>query len=145
VYLADFRSSDPNKDYIIPDWRYVDLSVLGGVDSLVLILRSSDVGAFGMNTPAYVCIDRVSTDNLLAAYVADRDAEVISIQPNPVTETLYIELQQRQQVTIYDRNGTSIWGSTLDRGYHRVSVASWPPGIYVIALDGQAARRFVVE
>lgn len=57
-YLADFRSPDPLDHYILADWSWVDLAVLGGsVRSLEFSLSSSDVGAFGMNTPAYFAMD----------------------------------------------------------------------------------------
>jgi hypothetical protein len=56
-YLADFRFDEPEKDYIIETWQWVDLSSLGKVDSLIFGLESSDVGEWGMNTPAYFCLD----------------------------------------------------------------------------------------
>jgi hypothetical protein len=56
-YLADFRSDDNSQDYIIDTWRYVDLTSLGQVMSLEFALSSSDIGDWGMNTPAYFTID----------------------------------------------------------------------------------------
>ncbi|MBK8620921.1 MAG: DUF4465 domain-containing protein [Saprospiraceae bacterium] len=60
-YLADYRFSDNNQDYIVKTWEWVDLSSLGNVDSLSFELSSSDTGQFGMNTPAYFCADFVVT------------------------------------------------------------------------------------
>ncbi len=56
-YLADYRFADDGEDYIVDAWEYVDLSELGVVKSLEFGLSSSDVGAWGMNTPAYFAID----------------------------------------------------------------------------------------
>jgi hypothetical protein len=56
-YLADYRFADNGEDYIVDAWEYVDLSALGVVKSLEFGLSSSDVGAWGMNTPAYFAID----------------------------------------------------------------------------------------
>lgn len=57
-YLADYRSADNSKDYIVSDWRTVNLSSLGIVDSLDFSLESSDTDEiFGMNTPAYFAMD----------------------------------------------------------------------------------------
>jgi hypothetical protein len=56
-YLADFRDDDSEMDFIIEAWQWVDLSSLGKVDSLLFGLESSDMGAWGMNTPAYFCVD----------------------------------------------------------------------------------------
>ena len=58
-YLADFRSEDNSKDYIVKDWTWVDLSSLGKVSGLKFSVTSSDNGDYGMNTPAYFAIDNV--------------------------------------------------------------------------------------
>ena len=50
VYLAN------NNQYIV-DWTYVDLSELGEIDGLTFSMESSDSGDWGMNTPAYFCMD----------------------------------------------------------------------------------------
>jgi hypothetical protein len=69
-YLADYRFSDNGDDYIVNTWEYVDLSSLGAVKNLEFNLSSSDVGDWGMNTPAYFALDTVvpepSTMTLLA-------------------------------------------------------------------------------
>jgi hypothetical protein len=59
VYLADYRDADNANDYIVDDWRFVNLSGLGTVDELSFSLSSSDNGAFGMNTPNYFALDSV--------------------------------------------------------------------------------------
>lgn len=56
-YLADYRFSDNTKDYIVDNWRWVDLQKLGLVKEVYFLLESSDVGPYGMNTPAYFCMD----------------------------------------------------------------------------------------
>ena len=56
-YLADYRFADNNLDYIVDTWTFVDLSSLGAVATLEFALSSSDTGDFGMNTPAYFCLD----------------------------------------------------------------------------------------
>lgn len=65
-YLADFRFTDHYNDYIQTDWQWVDLMNLGEVKSLSFILESSDTGDYGMNTPAYFCMDNMSLVNVQA-------------------------------------------------------------------------------
>lgn len=55
-YLADFREG---KTFLSAQWEKVDLSALGEVDKIVLTFDSSDKGEYGMNNPAYVCIDNL--------------------------------------------------------------------------------------
>lgn len=59
-FLADYRFADNSLDYIVEDWGLLDLSGLGTVGSVSIGLDSSDVGMFGMNTPAYFAIDNLS-------------------------------------------------------------------------------------
>lgn len=60
-YLADYRFSDNSQDYIISEWATVNLSGFGlGTSYLSFGLSSSDVGNFGMNTPAYFAADNFS-------------------------------------------------------------------------------------
>lgn len=79
LYLADFRFADNAQDYILRDWTWFDLSALGNVDSFQFLLTSSDTGQFGMNTPAYFCLDRlICSDYSNQAPVANTDyAEVL--------------------------------------------------------------------
>ena len=50
VFLAN------DGEYIV-DWTYVDLSELGAIDGLTFEMNSSDASEWGMNTPAYFCMD----------------------------------------------------------------------------------------
>jgi len=45
---------------VLDTWAWQDLSSLGEVYGLRFELSSSDVGAFGMNTPAYFAMDSIS-------------------------------------------------------------------------------------
>lgn len=62
VFLADFRSSNPEDHYILDRWEPIDLRPLGHfgnepVAEIQFQLYSSDNGDFGMNTPAYFAMD----------------------------------------------------------------------------------------
>jgi len=58
-YLGDYRFGDNSLDYIVDSWEYVSLSSLGAVKSIEFGLSSSDVGQYGMNTPAYFAMDNL--------------------------------------------------------------------------------------
>ena len=58
-YLADFRTATSPE--IITKWTKVDLTPLGNnVHAIKFDLESSDVGDWGINTPAYFCFDNLS-------------------------------------------------------------------------------------
>lgn len=58
-FLADFRFEDDALDYVLDGWAFVDLSSLGPVSALTFSMASSDVGEFGMNTPATFALDDI--------------------------------------------------------------------------------------
>lgn len=145
VYLADYRFPSAAKDYILKDWKYIDLTILGEVDSLVLSLSSSDVGAFGMNTPSYVAIDEISTDNLLAAFAVNESGRALTVHPNPVHETLYLELPEKANCAITSIDGTVLWSRVLDQGSHAVSVSAFPHGLYFVTSNGQVVSKLCIE
>jgi len=57
--LADYRYSTVADDYIVNNWETVDLTAFEGVSEIRFYLSSTDNGDFGMNTPAYFCIDNL--------------------------------------------------------------------------------------
>lgn len=58
-YLADLRSENEAEQYILDEWRWCDLTSLGAVKRLEFNMSSTDNGQWGMNTPAYFCMDNL--------------------------------------------------------------------------------------
>ncbi|MBW6534315.1 MAG: DUF4465 domain-containing protein [Mariniphaga sp.] len=63
-YLADYRFENNQENYILDSWEWIDLASLGHISALRFSLSSSDVGAWGMNTPAYFCVDKINHQDL---------------------------------------------------------------------------------
>lgn len=145
VFLADYRSNDPSKDFILDEWKYISLTNLGEIDSLQLSLTSSDNGIFGMNTPAYMAIDEVSNDNLLSAAALRTFDNSLSFYPNPATENIYLQLTRPGDISITNLQGIVCWSGTLDSGNHQVAVSSWPRGMYVMMLEGVVQGRISLQ
>ena len=108
-------------------------------------MTSSDVGIFGMNTPAYVCIDEVSTDNLLSASSLKGVISNINIGPNPATDKLYIDVPVKGLCTITSLQGTIQWSEKLLPGQHEIAVSAWPKGMYILTHDGRFAFRICIQ
>ena len=75
-YLADYRFSNSSEDYVVDQWKYVDLTSLGNnVKSLEFVLSSSDynTSAGYMNTPAYFAMDNLT----LTAATAPEPSSII--------------------------------------------------------------------
>lgn len=58
-FLADYRFDDHTKDYIINKWTKVDLTSLGKINKITFRFYSTDNSTWGINTPAYVCLDNI--------------------------------------------------------------------------------------
>lgn len=58
-YLADYRFTDNSQDYLVDTWETVDLSSLTNATRLSFAVTSSDIGSFGLNTPAYFALDNL--------------------------------------------------------------------------------------
>lgn len=74
-YLADFLGTNRS---IVDTWRTLDLTGLGGAESLVFGLRSSDNNPdYGMNTPAYFAMDNFRFETAAAAVPEPSSAVMI--------------------------------------------------------------------
>lgn len=149
-YLADYRFEDNSQDYIIADWTYLDLSSLGAADSLQFSLSSSDNGDFGMNTPAYFCIDDVSYSTL--TNTTNLSIASIDLYPNPVVETLTINYATTTAATtrLFDIQGREMARQTLAIGQntHHIDLSTINNGIYTLVIettDGIVAQEMIVK
>ncbi len=130
-YLADYRFEDNSKDYIVKEWTFVDLSSLGEADSLLFTLTSSDVGAFGMNTPAYFCIDEVRVLPTASQKEASQAPLAFSLWPNPAADIVNIVLPaevsgQVVRVVVFDALGRRL----SDSCQRQLLTREWEPGTY---------------
>ena len=57
-YFCDYRNAS-NPVELVTTWRSWDLSALGKVNKIKIDFEGSDTGDWGLNTPAYLCIDNV--------------------------------------------------------------------------------------
>lgn len=145
-YLADYRDSNNANDYIVRTWQWVNLLPLGSVDSLQFSLSSSDNGMFGMNTPAYFCMDNFKTSETTSA--TDLAGMVMTVYPNPATDYLIVNLNDNapQIATITDVAGRLISSFSLTQHSNRLPLSSLLPGVYMLRLsDGVSAStlRFI--
>lgn len=141
-YLADFRFADNSQDYIIKDWTNIDLSALGPVDSLVFYLTSSDVGLFGMNTPAFFCIDNVRLGEVVSVSDVKADRNTFRVFPNPASDYLQITGAASGPVhcTILDMQGRMLQQHILQGPDPAVAIDALPAGTYVLRLQSANGR-----
>lgn len=147
AYLADFRFADNSKDYIAKDWMRVDLTKLRNADSLVFLLSSSDVGQFGMNTPAFFAIDNI-TYEVLGGLNDTKGALAVNMYPNPAQNYITIETKQGAKVTIMDLNGRALLESVVQANHAMINIDTLKTGIYLVRIEteeGVATQKLLKQ
>jgi hypothetical protein len=139
-YLADYRFADNSQDYLVKQWTWVDLTSLGNADSLEFTLRSSDAGSFGINTPAYYCIDNFTTNDSPTGITDLKTKNTLSVYPNPFVNTLNTSGMPANAVYRI----SNLDGQTLVSGRfsHSASIdlSALPAGIYLLNADQQTIK-----
>jgi len=147
-YLADFRFEDNALDYIVTTWQWVDLALLGNVDSLIFMLTSSDMGPWGMNTPSFFCIDNLTTAD---SYSSVQDGtgvnSSITVYPNPVDNMVTIDLsdlpEKDYEIKITDLTGKVVCsGESGFQEKFSFDISNLCPGAYFIRIMGVRSVYF---
>jgi hypothetical protein len=134
-YLADYRFANNNDDYIISNWQWVDLTSLGNVDSLLFTLSSSDVGNYGMNTPAFFAIDNFTTSNS-ALSINTLNPETVILYPNPATDVINIQSDDNFScIRIIDINGKIVLQTNVFAKNTSIDIQNLNAGIYYLQLE----------
>lgn len=148
VYLADYRPLDNTKDSILNYWKWVDLLPLGAVDSLEFVLTSTDTGSFGMNTPAYFCMDNFTTFENVS--VANTQQVAAKVYPNPAKNELFIEISDEsvKTITVADITGKALIRSAANGTRTMLNIAELATGTYILQLSGDkgtAVTKFIKQ
>ena len=133
-FLADFTHNDSTLDYIVTDWQYVEL-LPGPYDSVSFNLSSSDVGAFGMNTPAYFCIDNVGNYPLSTIEISENK---FSVYPNPSSNLINLkslEKNDEYMISIFDIFGKKIIHNL--KNPKQIDISSLAKGQYILKIESE--------
>jgi hypothetical protein len=134
-YLADFRFASSAQDYIIKDWRWIDLTSLGELDSIEFQMFSSDTGVFGINNPTYFCMDNLITNHNSSAGIQSYTAPTFSVFPNPAED--FISIQP------YDENSNfrvlTLQGKLLqvNRNNSVLDIRGLAKGVYILETENK--------
>jgi hypothetical protein len=156
IYLANFLHPDSNDNYILNTWEWFNLEPLGKVDSIRFTLTSTDNGAFGMNTPAYFCIDNFTTyesfDTTTPPTTIVQTTQPASIKayPIPTKNTLHVDVAGARvnELTITDMAGRTVWRTADAAANYEINTADLSAGLYVLTVTsdkGKATLQFTKE
>lgn len=147
-YLADFRDSNNANDYIVHDWRKVNFyPKLKDADSLSYTLESSDTSQFGINTPAYFCLD----DLYITAFTSASEWNLlagVTLYPNPFIDHFFLKNDHDRavHVDVFSFTGAQVGISDIpSQQVANVNMKQLPKGLYVVRVsDGTSSRTFTI-
>ena len=135
-YLADFRFADNTEDYIVNDWTWLDLSSLGNITSLQFNWSSSDNGDWGMNTPAYFCMDNLSVNTV---GINEATSSSLAVYPNPVKNQFTVNTSG--DLFVYDLAGKKVLSTVVSAG-ESISTVDLKTGIYFVKM-GSLVKKII--
>ena len=138
VILADFRSINPNEQFILDTWQYVGFKF--NPDSISFKLLSSDNGGFGMNTPAYFAVDQIQ----IAYGVSTEKYKMnnLHIYPNPATSNFILpNALENGELSIFDITGKRVMHNPSISQLN-VSIDNLQPGIYFVEVRHNVKGNF---
>ena len=133
--LADFAYSINAYDYIVNTWKWVSLSKLGRISKLEFSLRSSDNGAWGMNTPGYFCIDNLNQQIVTSA--TDLQPFQATVFPNPFVDRIVISgINKTAKVSISDISGRTMAEYTNVTNNQTITdLGNFTSGVYFLKIE----------
>lgn len=133
-YLADYRSENIDEWILNNSWEWVDLSLLGKVASIYFTMESSDMGEYGMKTPAYFCLDKLTVLTVPSS-VEEPVATKAKTYYDRTDGVLRVESLQPVEIAVYNMGG-SLMTKQVVVGSASLDVNSYPSGIYVVRCGG---------
>jgi hypothetical protein len=132
-YLADYRFTNSSQDYIVKDWRWLDLTTLGMLDSLEFKMFSSDTGGFGINNPTYFCMDNLITNHNSSVGLEENQEQTFSVYPNPAEEWINIQtFSDNTKVLMFDIRGQRLPVTPVNG---RIDISSLAGGVYLLQIE----------
>lgn len=129
VVLADYRFSDSTKDYILNEWRFVTLKD-AYTDSVAFDMISSDMGQWGMNTPAFFVLDGVEFYGLNTVKKAQNN---IAVFPVPSHDGVHVKSAYPIiSAKILDYSGRVKATAELSGKTGYIQVDQLPQGYYIM-------------
>ena len=138
VYLINFAKDENGKELgNYSEWRYMNLEPLGEVAKVKFSLASNYAGSWGLNIPAYFCIDEFTytkvNKNSLASEGNAENAANISLYPNPASDVVTIDGCKDRTVRIFDTFGRVVY--TNNCAENTVEIRSLTSGIYFVSVQ----------
>ena len=145
VFLANYTFTNNAQDFIIDTWQYVNTAIIGEVDSIQFFMRSSDVGAFGINTPLFFGMDNFMTSSPITVGISKNATEsAFQIYPNPFSSILKVETkgidEQSKSIRLFNLQGKVLYIKQFTEKETELDLSELPAGVYFLELELASQR-----
>ncbi len=136
--LASYTNGDLS---ITRGWKYVDLTPLGEVQDLWFTMSTTDVSAYGDNTPTYFALDK-----LQVCKAESVEANALEAAAKGITydrQSKMVTISGGDFAAVYDTDGRLIMSTDLTDNQRSFSINHLDRGIYVV--KSAAGQRKIVR
>lgn len=115
-------------------WKYVDLSPLGIVNELYFTMESTDTGTYGINTPTYFALDKLSVKPAAEEAISSPESMRESISYDRASKTAawtgaeFADVQNALGQTVKACEGSAM------------SLSELPAGVYIIRAGAKTLK-----
>ncbi len=131
VKLFSFKDGDIT---INRGWKYVDLTSLGTVNELYFTVDGTDTGEYGLNTPSYFALDKLSVKPAAESVIENPEAAKVSIRYNRATKT--VSWNGAEFADVKNVLGQTVMSS--DSG--ELDLSTLPAGVYVVRAGAKTLK-----
>ncbi|MFM9944691.1 MAG: DUF4465 domain-containing protein [Bacteroidia bacterium] len=125
MMLADYSKSPKQ---LLNSWSGMNALFFNKVQRIEFQLESSDNGTFGMNTPAYFCLDEMMIGTSSIGKISHQK---IKIYPNPSSTFIIADVQNAQIFEIIDMTGRQFMLNDNPQS-NKIDISELPKGIYCL-------------
>ena len=128
---------------IVAEWKYMDLTSLGECHKVIFSLSSNDDSGWGINVPAYFCIDAFTYyGEANNSALRDESTKEISVRvyPNPANEKANINikgLNSEAQIIVSDMQGRIVWSAETFENNYELNTSNMQAGVYFIKITSE--------
>lgn len=147
IYLADYRSDNSEEHYIVDEWVWFDLSVLGEVVSIHFDLDASRKNDYGVLVPGYFCLDDFNGEENIGI-IDYADLIDLTIYPNPTKDCINLYFNDEidyNDITIrlLDISGRVLSDEkhTLFSKFISIDLKNYNNGIYFIEVQSNGRKQ----
>jgi hypothetical protein len=148
--LADYTFTNNANDYVVSTWQYMNTAIIGVVDSIKFVQRSSDNSGGFMNTPAFFGLDNFSTGAVVSINEHSKNIHA-SLYPVPFKDVLTISIDDptnNYSLRILNILGKNVFESAISERNSSFDLNFLETGIYFAEIStpsGTSVRKIVKE